>query len=275
MRKRSKSPTPRFRGGCLPVIFLLPLLYYGLYFIKRDPLPFKPELIAHRGGPAYAPENTLAAFRHAVKRGVDRLEMDVQMSKDGALVVIHDETVDRTTNGSGAVVNLTLAQIRALDAGNGEKVPTFAEVVALAKEGGVALLPEIKSPHLYPGIEEKVLQVIADADYQDYTIIQSFDPHSLDTLHRLNPDAQLCRLYGQGVLSVKGRQSGQADRVGLMAEMVLLNPWMIQQNHAEGRQVFVWFGVIEHPLVLRFLLALGVDGLIVDDPPALAQILNR
>jgi len=254
---------------------LLPLLYYSLYFIKRDPLPVKPELIAHRGGPAYAPENTLAAFRHAIDIGTDRLEMDVQMTQDGELVVIHDETVGRTTNGTGNVADLTLAEIRALDAGNGEKIPTFAEVIILAKESGVALLPEIKSPHLYPGIEEKVLQAIADADYGEYTIIQSFDPNSMDTLHALNPEAYLCQLYGQGVLSVTGPQPGHADRVCLMAEMVVLNPWMIQQNHQEGRQVLVWFGVIEHPLVMRFLLALGADGLIVDDPPALARILGR
>ena len=275
MRKRSKRHSPRFRGGCLPVIILLPLLYYGLYFLKRDPLPFNPELIAHRGGPAYAPENTLAAFRNAIDIGVDRLEMDVQMTQDGELVVIHDETVDRTTNGTGLVADLTLTEIRALDAGNGEKIPTFAEVIALAKENGIALLPEIKSPHLYPGIEEKVLQAIAAADYGEYTIIQSFDPNSVDALHKLNQDAYICQLYGQGVLSVKGPQPGNADRVCLMAEMVVLNPWMIRQNHEEGRQVFVWFGVIEHPLVMRYLLALGVDGLIVDDPLALVRILGR
>jgi glycerophosphoryl diester phosphodiesterase len=250
-------------------------LYYGLYFIKRDPLPFNPELIAHRGGPAHAPENTLAAFKNAIETGVDRLEMDVQMTQDGELVVIHDETVDRTTNGTGRIADLTLAEIRALDAGNGEKIPTFAEVIALAKEGGIALLPEVKSPHLYPGIEEKVLQAIADADYGQYTIIQSFDPNSVDTLPRLDQDAQICQLYGQGVFSVKGPQPGNVDRVCLMAEMVVLNPWMIQQNHEEGRQIFVWFGAIEHPLVMRFLLALGVDGLIVDDPLALARILGR
>jgi len=275
MRRYSTHRSRKLSGGCLPAILLLPLLYYGLYFIKRDPLPNKPELIAHRGGPAYAPENTLAAFRNAIEIGADRLEMDVQMTKDGELVVIHDETVDRTTNGTGHVANLTLAEIRTLDAGNGEKIPTFAEVIALAKKGGVALLPEIKSPHLYPGIEGKMLQAIAAADYGEYTIIQSFDPNSVETLHTLDQEAQICQLYGQGVLSVKGPQPGNADRVCLMAEMVVLNPWMIQQNHEEGRQVFVWFGVIEHPLVMRFLLALGVDGLIVDDPLALAQILNR
>ncbi len=262
-------------GGCLWAFLLLPLVYYGLYFLKRDPLPLQPEVIAHRGGPATAPENTRAAFRNAIELGVDRLELDVHMTKGGGLVVIHDETIDRTTNGTGRVADMTLADLRALDAGSGEKIPTFKEVIDLAQKAGVALLPEIKSSHLYPDIEEKVLQTLAKADYGEYTIIQSFDPQSIEKLRALNPQANLCQLYGQGVLSVSGPQPGHADRVCLMAEMVVLNPWLIKKNHQEGRQVFVWFGAIEHPLVMRFILALGADGLIVDDPAALLQILGR
>ena len=125
------------------------MLNYGVYLILRGPLPLDPQLIAHRGGAAYAPENTLAAFRRGIVDGADWLEMDVQMTKDGALVVIHDETVDRTTNGRGQVGDLTLAQIRALDAGQGERVPTFDEVLALVKKSGVGLMPEAKSAHLY------------------------------------------------------------------------------------------------------------------------------
>ena len=85
------------------VLVLLLLLYYGAYFVSRGTLPTDPQLIAHRGGPVYAPENTLSAFRNAIETGIDWLEMDVQMTKDGTLVVIHDESVDRTTNGSGNV----------------------------------------------------------------------------------------------------------------------------------------------------------------------------
>src|SRR5512137_114803 len=110
------------------------------------------QIIAHRGGPAYAPENTLAAFRHAITLGVDWLELDVHLSRDGEVVVIHDETVNRTTNGVGRVADLSLAELRALDAGagGGERVPAFTEVLTLAKEAGVGLLVELKSPHLYP-----------------------------------------------------------------------------------------------------------------------------
>ncbi len=262
-------------GGCLLVLILILLLYFGLYFALRGPLTSDPQLIAHRGGPVYAPENTLAAFRNAIAVGADWIEMDVQMTRDGVLVVVHDETVDRTTNGTGAVGDLTLEQIHALDAGNGERVPTFDQVIVLAKEAGVGLLPETKSPHLYPGIEAKMVQAIVEADYVQNTVIQSFEPETLDVIKELDPDIKVCPLYGLWVLDLGGPQPGEAHILCPMAEMVILNPWMIRQAHAEGRKVFVWFGVIEYPLVMRFILDLGADGLMVDDPMALANALGR
>lgn len=262
-------------GGCLLVLILLPLLYYSFYLTQRGPLPAAPQLIAHRGGSAETPENTLAAFRRAIDSGADWLELDVQMTKDGALVVIHDETVDRTTNGHGRVAELTLAQIRALDAGDGEPVPTFEEVIALAKTARIGLLPEAKSAHLYPELEAKMVQAIEAADYVDRTVIQSFEPAALETIHSLNPQIRLCALYGLGQLKLSGPQPGEATFVCPMAEMVLLDPWLLKQAHAEGRRAFVWFGLIEQPPVMRFLLTLGADGLMVDDPAALANVLGR
>jgi len=258
-------------GGCLLVLFGLLVLYYSLYFIFRRALPEYPRLVAHRGDSKHAPENTLAAFQSAIAIGADRLEFDVQMTRDGALVVIHDETVDRTTNGTGAVKELTLAEIRALDAGNGQQVPTFEEVVALAKESETGIMPEIKSPHLYPGIEAKIVRAIEAAGYVDKTFVQSFNPQSLVTIKALNPSIMRCRLHGPGQFNL----SRQTDIVCPMAEMVILYPWMLRQAQAAGQPVFVWFGFIEHPWVMRLLLAMGVDGLMVDDPQALAEILNR
>lgn len=271
-------PTRRRRrrgSGCLLPLILIPVVYYALYFALRGALPDSPQVIAHRGGPANAPENTLAAFRHAISLDVDWIELDVRMTADGALVVIHDDTVDRTTDGSGRVAELTLAQIRALDAGNGERVPTFEEAIALAKEAQVGLLPEAKSPQLYPGIEPEMLQAIEASDYVDRTAVQSFQHESLVTIKSLNPALQVCPLYGPGALGLAAPIPGDAEIVCPMAEMALLNPWMIRQAHSQGRRVFVWFGVVEHPLMMRALLALGVDGLIVDDPSALAEVLGR
>ncbi len=262
-------------AGCLLVLIAIPLIYYGLYFLLREPLPTEPQLIAHRGGPVYAPENTLPAFLNAIKVGADWIEMDVQRTQDGVLVVFHDETVDRTTDGTGNVGDLTLEQIRALDAGNGEQVPTFTEVIALAREAGVGLLPEAKSPHLYPGVANDMLGALEEGDYLHRTAIQSFDPVVLETIQTISPATQVCPLYGLWGLNLGDPRPISADVLCPMAEMVILNPWMIRQAHKDGREVFVWFGVIEHPLTMRFLLALGADGLMVDDPLALAEILDR
>src|SRR5215216_2307304 len=251
-------------GGCLAIFVVVLLVYYGVHVLMRTPALTTLQIIAHRGGPTNAPENTLAAFRNAITQGADWLEFDVQMTKDGALVVIHDETVDRTTDGTGAVGNQTLEQIRSFDAGQGEHVPTFEEVLALAKTNGVKILPETKSAHLYPGVEEKLLQVLEQANYLDQTVIQSFEADSLDKLARLNPQAKLCALFGLWKFSLSS-PPGDAQYVCPMAEMVLLNPGMIRQAHQERRQVFIWFEVIENQFGLSFMRFFGADGLIVDD----------
>ncbi len=267
----NRKPSCARRGaGCAALVILVPLLYYAVQALLRTP-PLTPvQRVAHRGGLAYAPENTLAAFQKGIDLGVDWLEFDVQMTRDGALVVIHDETVDRTTNGTGPVRELTLEQIRSLDAGDGQKVPTFQEVVDLAKSRGAQILPETKSAHLYPGIEEKMLQELHQADYLDHTVIQSFEAGSLEKLHRLDPQARLCALYGLWKLDLRS-PAGDAQYLCPMAEMVLLNPAMVSQAHREGRQVFVYFGVMESPFGQAAMRFFGVDGMMVNDPMALAQ----
>ena len=265
--------------GCLAAVGLLVLLYYGSYFALNKQPPASPQLIAHRGAhkgqSGNLPENTLAAFRNAVELGADWLEFDVQMSRDGQLVVIHDETVDRTTNGSGRVADLTLAELRALDAGNGERIPTFTEVIELAKAAGVPIMPEAKSPQLYPGLEARMVEAIAAAGYADQTVIQSFDPAALARIRALDPAISICALHGLGSFRLGDSQPAEADIVAPMAEMVILYPWLIRPAHQAGQPVYAWFGVAEHPLALRLLLALGVDGLMVDDLATLAQITGR
>lgn len=263
-----KNILRRGLGSCVAILVVVALIYYFGQIWLRTPSLTRLQVIAHRGGAADEPENTLAAFRNSIDQGIDWLEFDVQMTKDGALVVIHDETVDRTTDGTGPVGEMTLEQIRSLDAGRGEKVPTFEEVLELAKTHGVKILPETKSAHLYPGIEEKLLQALEQANYLDQTVIQSFEPNSLEKLHSLNPDAKLCALFGLWQFNVSS-PPGEAQYVCPMAEMVLLDPWMIRQAHKEGRQVFIWFGVLENPIGVKAMRFFGADGMIVNDPVTL------
>jgi len=247
-------------------------IYYGLYFILKGSNTTDPQLIAHRGGRIFYPENTLSAFQHAIEIGVDWIEFDVQRTQDNVLVVIHDDTVDRTTNGSGEVGQLSLEQIQALDAGDGEMVPTFEQVISLAKENGVGIMPEAKSPELYPDLSEQILRILEKENYVDRSILQSFDPESLILVREKNADLAVCPLSGLWQFDLNEPQPDNAESVCPMAEMVLLYPWMIRQAHQDGRKVFVWFGIIESPLVMRSMLAMGADGLMVDDPVTLAKI---
>jgi glycerophosphoryl diester phosphodiesterase len=265
----------RRAGGCLVMLVCVPLAYYLVQALLRSAPLMSLQAIAHRGGLAYRPENTLAAFQNAIDQGVDWLEFDVQMTKDGALVVIHDETVDRTTNGSGRVADMTLEQIRALDAGQGERVPTFEEAIAVAKESGTGFFPEAKEYQLYPGIEDQMVAALRQAGYLQNSAIQSFGHAGLEAIQAQNPDVKVCPLYGLWQLNLSNPQPEKAQILCPMAEMVVLNPWMIRQAHAQDKQVFIWFGVVENPLMMRLLLAMGADGLIVNDPAVLLKILGR
>ena len=267
----------RLKGWIKIILLWLVVLvvgYFAIYLVLRGPLPDDPQILAHRGDRAHAPEDTLAAFKHAVSAGADWIELDVQRSRDGQLVVIHDETVDRTTGGTGRIANLTLEQLRELDAGGGERIPTFREAIRLAKEAGVGFFPEAKSASLYPGIEAEMVAALREEGYLDRTILQSFDYTGLAQVAQKNPDLEICPLFGLWQFNLDKPGLESARQVCPMGEMALLYPWMIRQAHQDGRQVYLWFGAIEHPLVERLLLGLGADGLIVDDPGQLAQIIK-
>ena len=160
-------------------------------------------IYGHRGASAYAPENTLEAFRLAMDMGADGFELDVHLSKDGELVVIHDETVDRTTDGAGLVRELTLAQLKALDASNGKeayrgaRIPTLEEVFELIRDTRHLVNVEIKTDEcFYPGLEEKCLELAARMGVEDRVIYSSFNHFTLLKLRQLKPDLKLGMLFG-------------------------------------------------------------------------------
>jgi glycerophosphoryl diester phosphodiesterase len=239
-----------------------------------------PMRIAHRGGSLEAPENTMAAFRHAIEIGMRYVELDVQMSSDGELVVLHDETVDRTTDGHGAVGDLTLTQIRALDAGAhfgpqfvGERIPTLREVLELCADAGVGVVVEIKSPALYPGMVEKVVALIGEMWMRGAENIWciSFDHDAIRQMHALDSSIPLGYLY----------EYFEADFVQpddtIQAycpyyKTALAHPEQVAKAHELGKLVFVY--TVNEAEEMRQVAEAGIDGMVSDRPSLLKELLG-
>lgn len=225
------------------------LLYQGL----KPPPPPHPLRIAHRGVPALAPENTLEGFEKALQLDMDLWETDVRQSKDGVLFLMHDASVARTTTGQGLVEEMTSAQLAALG------VPTFDQFLQLASQHEARILPEVKGQS--EGIEQAMLRSIEAAGMLERTRVQSFSSKSLEKL----PQLKRCRTHYPWVLWV-GKNPQGVTVVAPMAEALLVNPWMVRQAHAQGLEVWPWFAGLESSWTVAWVLSLGVDGLMVDDP---------
>ena len=153
--------------------------------------------IAHRGASKDYPENTLLAFEKAIEQGVDFLEMDLHLTQDREIVVIHDETLDRTTNGQGFVWDKTLAEIKQLDAGDGERIPTLLEVIELVRPTSVNLCLELKyegkrtysTKYLEEGLAtaEAVISLLARTNFLERTVLTSYSPLILERVKKLEP----------------------------------------------------------------------------------------
>ena len=193
----------------------------------------------HRGNPAEHPENTLASFRSAIELGVVLIECDVHLSADGELIVIHDHTLDRTTNGSGLVVQHTLSELRDLDAGSGERLPTLAEVCALARDR-VGLCIETKQiPIPYPGLEEKLIAQLRESEMLDRTAVISFHHGGVRRLKELEPRLAVGVLEGARPIDpVAILRSADADIYA--PHYGAMDPELVEQVHAAGGVVGVW-----------------------------------
>ncbi|MBU8683098.1 glycerophosphodiester phosphodiesterase [Bacillus haynesii] len=229
-------------------------------------------IIAHRGASAYAPENTFAAFEKAVKLGADFIELDVQLTKDGKLAVIHDDKVDRTTNGTGFVREYTMNELEKLDAGSwfgpefqGEKIPSL-EAVLEKYQNKTGLLIEIKSSKTQPGIEKATGQLISRFDHSMNTIVQSFDAGAMRALHHMYPSIPAAVLIRPrfGMLP-RGRLrqiASFARYVSLKATMV--SPFLIKSIHSCDLKALAW--TVNGQKTGRRLKSWKIDGIITDYP---------
>jgi glycerophosphoryl diester phosphodiesterase len=225
-----------------------------------------PVIFAHRGASAHAPENTLAAFLLAYEQGADAIELDVKLSADGIPVVIHDPTVDRTTDGSGTVANLSLPALKELDAGDGQKIPTLDEVFAAI--GGKMLinveLTNYKTRN--DALADKVVETVKRHDLAEKIIFSSFLPKNLARTAQLLPQTP------RGLLTLPNLWGWFARRFTFKAgDFQALHPHLqdvssheIAQVHALGRRVHVW--TVNEEKDMRRLAEWGVDGIFTDDP---------
>ncbi len=240
----------------------------------------RPLVIAHRGNSSVAPENTLAAFEAAWRAGADLVELDIQLTRDGQVVVLHDDTVDATTDGTGAVVDLDLEQVRALDAGvsfapafNGQRVPTLAEVLTWQSgRPGIGLLLELKGSWT-PEQVEPVTAAIAAAGLSDRVIGQSFWPETVAALRQVAPQLR------RGVLVVEAPDDlvERCTDLGVMAcnpngTLLVADPGLVARLHAAGLQVMVW--TLDEQAHWAAASAVGVDAVITNRPDRLVGWLD-
>lgn len=242
-----------------------------------ESLAARPLVIGHRGAPREAPENTLASFRRAVELGADMLELDVQVSADGALVVIHDEDVSRTTDGKGLIRDLTLEQLENLDAGAwfgaefaGERVPTLAEVCAFAR-GRVALNVELKCrPEEFAGRAADLVTCLAENDLLHSTIVSSFDPAVLAEVRSVSSELYLAYLYLVQWFAPGAPDLADLRLAALHPEHHLLAESQVEDAHAHGLAVNAW--TVDEPEVALRLAGWGVDGIVTNEPGRLRAL---
>ena len=233
-------------------------------------------VIAHRGASSYAPENTFAAFDLAIQMGVNHIELDVHATRDGHIVVIHDEAVDRTTNGAGPVTSHSLAALKALDAGSwfgrkfsGERIPTFSEVLERYK-GRVHIHTEIKGHAA--DLSRRAADLVRTHGMAARVTITSFQKARLEETHAYAPELPT----GWLVAEVGDAVIAQARAIGLTQICPRANtvtPELVQRLHAEGLLVRAW-GVATEDL-MRQVVKAGADGMTVNFPDKLIAYLTR
>ncbi|CAM4045544.1 glycerophosphodiester phosphodiesterase [Cohnella lubricantis] len=237
--------------------------------------------IAHRGASAYCPENTMAAFKRALELGATGIETDVQMTSDGQLVLIHDEQLKRTTGSPKLVKDVTLDELKQLDAGSwfspqfaGERIPTLRELLELVKpHDGVMVNIELKNTIvLYPGMEEAVMEEIRYQGMSDRIVLSSFNHYSLAHCKQLAPEVRTGILYMEGLYE----PWEYAARIGADAlhayHYAVLPEWAAQ---AAERGIVYHPWTVNEPAEMQRLLSAGAAGIITDYPDRLGELLKK
>jgi glycerophosphoryl diester phosphodiesterase len=239
----------------------------------------KVSIMAHRGGRKWAPENTMASFRKAVEFGCDSIELDIHKCKSGELVVIHDADVARTTDGAGAVPDLTFEQLEKFSAGSrfspafaNERIPLLSDVLKMV-DGKLTVNIEVKNwPRAYPGIDDDLIAMLKTYKYPDKIIISSFDHEILDSIHKKAPQYKLAVLDS----AILYKPSEYCNSVGAKLfhpDFHTLRSDVVGRAKQGGLTVNVW--TVNTPAEWTEAINWGVDGICTDDPEGLRAFLAK
>lgn len=242
----------------------------------------RPLIWAHRGACKVAPENTLPAFEAAVRLGADGVELDVQYSSDGGLVVFHNPTLDKTSTGQGRVTRHTLAELRDLDAGSwfapeftGTRIPILDEVLELLR-GKLLINIELKALEaIASGLGADVVKTVRSHHMVDQVVLSSFNPFALRGAKQAGPEIECGLLLAPDLpgwmRSGFIRHLSRAD--GLHPELTMVDAAYMTLAHKSGLPVRVW--TVNEEVDMRRMIDLGVDGIITDTPDKLAALLRN
>ena len=239
----------------------------------------KPLVWAHRGASGYAPENTLAAFQKAVDLGADGVELDIQLTKDDQIVVIHDEKIDRTSDGKGWVKDYTLEELRAFNYNRTKPeykhadIPTMREVFELLKPTGLFINIEIKTGVVfYEKIEEKILALTKEMGMEDRVCYSSFNHYTVIRIHELKPDAEVGFLYADGPIDMPSYGVKHGVNALHPALYNLQYDGFVKECKEKGLKLNVWT-VNERPY-MEMCCQYGVDAIITNYPDIAKEVVG-
>ncbi len=236
-----------------------------------------PWIIAHRGASGYTPENTMAAFERAVQLGAGFIETDLHLTRDARFVAIHDDTLERTSNGRGPVRDQTLAELRALDVGlwydrqfSGQRIPTLEDILAFARQHDVVFYLEIKHGAAW-GMHHALVGALQGAENAARTVVISFDASALAPLPKLDPGIMMGLLVDHNKPDlVKAAIDLGARQLCPRADLV--TPELVGRAHTADLQVVTW--TVNDPKQMRSLIQTGVDGIMTDRPDRLRAVVE-
>lgn len=274
--------------GYISVVFLLVMScgHGSAPIHKNDRENSHVRIIAHRGAPTFAPENTLPAIQKAMEIGVHMIEIDLHQTKDNHIVILHDENVRKTTDGRGYVRDMTLAEIKELDAGSwfsdefsGTRVPTLEEVFAIMDDTTRLLLEIKKGSPYYPDMEQRVIDLVYKYDFQDRVLMKSFDDGPVEYFRTHASEIPAGKSFAYRIpflrlIIERGINTGSVfeyDVHFLHSHRFATSRRFVRRAHEEGYDVYVWDVHTEKKM--RHYIGMGVNAIETDYPHILREIL--